>query len=674
MGSRSARLKRVVARKGLSFFTRLARRWNAVIPPSPHPAAFWAWAFNRSTKVSSGYQEGWLAIEPIAGPFPRVAVVLHVFYPELVSELLEGLEEMPVPFDLIVTNATGSALELDTSRLDAMREMRVYPVENRGRDILPLVHLVNAGILNPYEVIGKFHTKKSAWRAEHPELAGSGDDWRTSLLGDLLGADAITRALSHLGSDSSVGIVTSTASLLGPAFWGDNQPVSRELLLRLQLQLDESTLRFAAGSMYWARGFVLQGLRALDLSASDFDEELGQTNATTAHALERLIGVLTAEAGLRVIETGGSVDAEGWRRYLPDVAVSPRARAVPFYLPQYHPFEENDRWWGKGFTEWSNVAAAKPLFPGHWQPFLPGDLGFYDLRDPGVLRAQSALAREAGIEGFMYYYYWFAGTQLMSMPVEQNAAMGTDGTFCIMWANENWTRRWDGADDDVLIAQNHEDVPAKRFIDDVLHLLRNERYLTIGGAPVIAVYRVGQIPKFEKVVKQWRKAAAEAGIPRIKVLSVNVGEGMQGLMSDPTAHGLDGSLEFPPHRHHWALEPTELELDPRFDGTILSYRLMVEEAERRFEKPVPATNYPGVMVGFDNTSRRQWAPTTWYGANPYTFRRWLRATIDAVSDREFDERVVFINAWNEWAESAVLEPSQRFGHSMLLAVRDALYS
>lgn len=673
MGSRLARLRRVFARKGLSLFTGLARRWGALAPQSQHPAAFWAWAANRSLKISNGYQEGWFDIEPLAAPFPRVAIVLHVFYPELVDELVEGLEGMPVEFDLIVTNGTGAELHLDTDRLALLRDVRVYPVNNRGRDILPLVQLVNAGLLNEYEVIGKFHTKKSVWREEHPELQGTGEDWRAGLLGDLLGPAAITHALSNLGGDSSVGLVTSTASVLGPAFWGADEAITRELLLRVQLPLNASTLRFAAGSMYWVRGFVLQGLRALDLSTSDFEDETGQSDGTTAHAVERVIGILTEEAGYRVIETGGYVEPEAWRRFATDAPAKPRARAVPFYLPQFHPFPENDSWWGKGFTEWSNVAAAKPVFVGHAQPFLPGDLGFYDLRDERVLGAQTALAASAGIDGFMYYHYWFAGNQLMTFPIEQNAASGT-GTFCVMWANENWTRKWDGADDDVLIAQNHEEVSAKRFIDDIMHMLKNERYLTIGGAPVIAVYRVKQIPKFEKVVRSWRKAAAEAGVPKLRVLSVNVGEGMQGLMSDPTAHGLDGSLEFAPHRHHWALEPADVGLDRRFTGTIHSYARMVDEAVKALAAPIPSTHFPGVMVGFDNTSRRQWAPTTWYGANPYTFRRWLRATVDAVADRAPDERVVFINAWNEWAESAVLEPSQRYGHTMLLAVRDALHS
>ncbi|MGX5680783.1 glycoside hydrolase family 99-like domain-containing protein [Schumannella luteola] len=627
----------------------------------------------RSLKIRAGAPEGWAGMTPIEGPFPRVGIVLHVFYPELLDELIDGLSEMPVEFDLLVTNASGEDLQIDEARMPQLREARVLPVENRGRDILPLVHLVNAGLLNPYEVIGKFHTKRSTWRAEHPELDGTGDDWRSSLLGDLLTGDAARHALSRLAANPDVGIVTSTASVLGPEFWGDNEDVARELLLRLQLPLEPASLRFAAGSMYWVRGFVLQGLWGLALTASDFEEEAGHTNGTVAHAMERLIGVLAAEAGLRVVETGGAVDADAWQRFAPDADVRPLARAVPFYLPQFHPFPENDAWWGKGFTEWSNVAAGRPVYLGHTQPFLPADLGFYDLRADWVQPAQEELARGAGIDGFMVYHYWFAGTTLMRLPVDTLAASGST-PFCIMWANENWTRRWDGEDAEVLIEQRHNDVPAKKFIDSVMDLLTHENYLRVGGKPVLAVYRIGQLPKLNKVLTEWRKAAADAGLPGLTILTVDVGAGMQGILDEPSEHGLDGVLEFPPHRHHWALEPSILELDPRFEGTVLSYRMMADAAIERVAEGIAPDRYPGVMAGFDNTARRQWASTVWHGANPYTYRRWLRATVDALAERDADDRVVFINAWNEWAESAVLEPSQRFGHTFLLATRDALHA
>jgi lipopolysaccharide biosynthesis protein len=428
--------------------------------------------------------------------------------------------------------------------------------------------------------------------------------------------------------------------------------------------------------MYWARGFALQGLRALNLTAEDFDPESGQVNVTTAHAVERAIGIAVIEAGLTIEERSvltPPVSADAWRRY-GDASREPKARVVPFYLPQFHTFPENDRWWGTGFTEWTNATGALPVYQGHYQPRLPRDTGFYDLRIDAVREQQRDLAAAAGIEGFMYYYYWFAGQRLMDMPIEALHNSDLDQPFCIMWANENWTRRWDGRETDVLIAQDYDNVPAERFIDDVLHLMADERYLTVGGRKVLAVYRPGQMDDFPAVVASWRESARTAGVGELHIVAVDQVAEFHGLVGDPASSGLDASLGFPPHNHlFFSLNRKDLEVDKRFEGNILSYEELVKAAEVKLRAGVPDTYHPGVMVAFDNTPRRQWQPDLWYGSNPYTFRRWLAAAVDAVASRPLDERLVFINAWNEWAEGAVLEPSDRHGKTFLLAVRDVLY-
>ena len=195
--------------------------------------------------------------------------------------------------------------------------------------------------------------------------------------------------------------------------------------------------------------------------------------------------------------------------------------------------------------------------------------------------------------------------------------------------------------------------------------------MRIDGKPVIAIYRPTQIPNFEAVLEHWRAVAEEAGIGDLFILTVDVGRGMDGVVGDPKAHGIDAFLEFAPHNRRWTpLLRDDLLVDSRFEGNILSYAAMVRDAELNLLRPVEEHRYPGIMVNFDNTARRQWQPDLWYGANPYTFRRWLDAAVSAVADREPDHRVVYINAWNEWAEGAVLEPSQRFGSTFLLATRD----
>lgn len=643
----------------------------------PHicPSEYSLWLSRRIERLNAGYPTTWTsAMREAPDSSSRVAVVLHVFYTELVQELVEGLAQIPVDFDLIITNASGEDLAISTAELPHLKNVRELPVPNRGRDILPLVSLVNAGLLEGYELVLKIHTKRSVWREEHKELGGSGDGWRKSLLDNVLGA--APHILAEFAEDPTLGLVTAPGNILGSEFWGGDREITRDLLRRIQLPLIEEDLQFASGSIYWVRAFVLQGLRSLELSAADFEDELGQVDGTTAHGVERLIGIVTTESGyvMREIDssTKGTASAS-WRRFEPDAPRLPRARAVPFYLPQFHTLPENDAWWGKGFTEWSNVAAAKPVFTGHVQPLLPGELGFYDLADPEVRSRQYELAHEVGIEGFMYYYYWFAGKKLLSKPIEDLLSSDADQPFCVMWANENWTRTWDGSERDILIAQDYEHVPTSQFIEDVLPLLKDERYIRINGRPVLAVYKIAQIPDYRAALKQWREIARSQGIDGLHILSVDVGSVMDGVSGEPEEHGFDGYMEFAPHNLQWDLQPREnLPVDARFQGDILSYGALAKVAEHRLRGEIEPHRYPGVMVNFDNTARRQWTPHIWYGSNPYTFRRWLDSAVSAVADRPREERMVFINAWNEWAESAVLEPTQRYGRTYLQAVKDVL--
>ena len=473
--------------------------------------------------------------------------------------------------------------------------------------------------------------------------------------------------------------MTGDGSLLHAEFWGDNQAVTASLLRRLELDLRPDDLAFAAGSMYWVRGFVLQGLRALNLTGLDFEEETGQVNATTAHAVERIVGIVTREAGLTALERseipGDDIAAVDWTRFDPGRSLHPRARLVPFYLPQFHPIEQNDRWWGRGFTEWSNVAAARPVYLGHHQPKLPTDTGFYDLRLEQTLQLQATLARDAGISGFMYYHYWFAGKELLEGPIRSRLTGNVDLPFCLMWANENWTKRWDGRESDVLIGQHYEEVPAAALIDDVMPILRDPRYMRIDGRPLMAIYRPAQIPDTAKAIAAWRDAARREGIGELFVMNVDVAKDFDGV--GPATHaewGLDGSLGFPPHNALWDWLPHQhVGAVPGIGGNILSYQSLVRDAIGKLERGTPDRYYPGVMVNFDNTARRQASPDIWFGSNPYTFRRWLAAAVASVAHRDPEHRLVFINAWNEWAEGAMLEPSDRFGSTFLQAVRDVAF-
>jgi hypothetical protein len=560
--------------------------------------------------------------------------------------MLAGLKLPSTPGDLFVLTDAPDQLAAPAGSVFAHVEVLSAP---RGSADWALTALVNSGLLDGYDAILR--------RIESPP---AGSDWSAS---EGRSADDIVEAFER---DLDLGMVVAEGRRASTTPRRSQRGVGR-LLRRFELSRPAAAWTYPTGQDYWIRGFLIQGLRGLNLTQADFLPTRPAGRQIDPATFAQSLGALVAEAGCRI-------DAAALlaRSAPTDPPASPRARVVAFYLPQFHPIPENDEWWGPGFTEWTNVTTARPVYRGHYQPRLPQDLGFYDLRLAEVREKQATLAESHGLAGFMYYHYWFAGRRLLERPLDEVLKSDLSFPFCIMWANENWTRAWDGGESHVLLGQEYDRVPAEEFIEDVLPYLRDARYFRVDGRCVISVYRPGQIPGFRQVVEAWRRRAAAEGLS-LFVLSVDVGTGFDGLEGDPESEGIDGYMGFPPHNFPWVpasfrpLRPLR-----RFAGWLYDYGELVRGEERRLGEGVADTSFPGVMVTFDNTARRQWDATVWVGSNPYTFRRWLKAAVDAVASRPEDQRVVFVNAWNEWAEGAILEPTTRFGYTYLQAVRDVV--
>lgn len=354
-------------------------------------------------------------------------------------------------------------------------------------------------------------------------------------------------------------------------------------------------------------------------------------------------------------------------------------RAIAFYLPQYHPIPENDAWWGKGFTEWRNVAKASPLFKGHYQPHIPADLGFYDLRLPDIRAEQATMAREHGIHGFCYYHYWFNGRRILERPFNEVLSTGKpDFPFCLCWANENWTRAWNGGDRDVLLEQKYSPE------DDVLHLqsllpaFRDARYIRIDGKPLFIVYRTELLPNPTHTAEVWRNEAQRAGLGDLYLARVESFD--SGL--DPKSIGFDADIEFAPnwrrlgsplHRDRLSrlLIAAGLIPDAYLKHTITSYDNMIQGL---LSKPMPNhVRFRGVTPGFDNSARRAEGAAILIDSTPEKYETWLRTICDQTRRlRTGDERLVFINAWNEWAEGNHLEPDLKHGLAYLKATASVL--
>ncbi|MBG80782.1 MAG: hypothetical protein CMJ39_08770 [Phycisphaerae bacterium] len=341
-------------------------------------------------------------------------------------------------------------------------------------------------------------------------------------------------------------------------------------------------------------------------------------------------------------------------------------RLISFYLPQFHPIPENDAWWGKGFTEWRNVTRGRPMFEGHDQPRRPADLGYYDLRIEEVQQHQADLAMQYGIHGFCYYHYWFAGTRLLERPLDAVLASGTPTLpFCVCWANENWTRRWDGMESEILIGQQHSPESDRAFITDLLTTLADDRYITVNGKKLLLVYRPTLLHNTRRATDTWRDEVLKAGLGELHLAMVQHGD------HDPVAMGFDAAVEFPPHGFQAPDIRNRLEaVDPEFRGGIYDYGALVDFA---IERPRPSFPlHRGVMLAWDNTARRGTNSTVYHGATPADYRRWLEAMMQDATDQGGSDEVVFINAWNEWAEGTYLEPDERHGHAWLEATREAL--
>ncbi len=394
--------------------------------------------------------------------------------------------------------------------------------------------------------------------------------------------------------------------------------------------------------------------------------------------LDNLPGLLPGPQGGTVLSTvsglgravRGDHPAVGHVPWRPGRLPSPMpATVVAFYLPQFHAIPENDAWWGRGFTEWRNVSRALPQFDGHHQPRLPADLGFYDLSNAQVLRQQAALAREYGVGAFCFYFYWFGGRTLLEAPLlKWLADPAIDLPFCLCWANENWSRRWDGRAQDVLIAQAHSPADDLAFIAHVARYLRDPRALRVGGRPMLLVYRPSLLPDALATAARWREWCRVNGVGEIHLAYVQSFD-----RPDPADIGFDSAVEFPPNmtsprsiRSHQGL------LNPDYRGEVLDWRDMAEAARRR---PMPSYRlFPAVNPGWDNEPRRPGAGRVYLHASPRGYRDWLRDTITGrLANTPAPDRLVFVNAWNEWAEGAVLEPDTRLGHAWLDATRQALW-
>lgn len=384
----------------------------------------------------------------------------------------------------------------------------------------------------------------------------------------------------------------------------------------------------------------------------------------------RCVGEAEGAAALYLIASAAAV--EPISRTVPATALRSQAKSsnapslIAFYLPQYHPIPENDTWWGSGFTDWRNVARADPLFPDHAQPHVPADLGFYDLRVPEVRESQAELARAYGITAFCYYHYWFGGKRLLERPFDEVLTSGKpDFPFTICWANEPWSRRWDGLDHELLQPQAYSAADDLDHIRALLPALGDHRAVKVDGRPLLTIYQAWSLPDPARTAATWKEEVERAGLGELYLCSVETGWDED---RDFTEAGFDAKIGFQPHFSILAKVP-RLPVGPPslrvFDYEV-AWRAMAAS------NAVSYRRYETVCPTWDNTARRGAEGWVLHGSTPQSYGNWISGALDRAMAHPPEQRLVFVNAWNEWAEGCHLEPDRRNGTAYLEATSRAL--
>lgn len=361
-----------------------------------------------------------------------------------------------------------------------------------------------------------------------------------------------------------------------------------------------------------------------------------------------------------------------------------QVKPIALYLPQFHAIPENDLWWGKGFTEWTNVKKATPRFKNHYQPHEPLNGGYYCLNDVEVMRRQAQLAKDHGIYGFCFYHYWFNGKLLLEKPLHQwLETKDIDFPFCLSWANENWTRRWDGKDKEQLIRQNYSLEDDRKHIQYLIRFFKDDRYIKVGNKPVFLIYRAESHPNIKEATEIWREEVTKAGFDDLYLVRTENFE--QGI--DPASQGFDAGMEFAPERgvsggkvlkenkatyflfkmlHSLGIKP-----DKRYENGIYDYERLVQGMSAK--KSPSYTYFRCVCPGWDNSARRKQNAIIYINSNPKKFQKWLEITRVWTENNLPEElQFVFVNAWNEWAEGCHLEPDEKWQYEYLLAIKNTL--
>lgn len=355
-----------------------------------------------------------------------------------------------------------------------------------------------------------------------------------------------------------------------------------------------------------------------------------------------------------------------------------KARLIAFYLPQYHPIPENDKWWGKGFTEWTNVAKAKPLFRGHYQPHLPADLGFYDLRVPESRQAQADLAKEYGIEGFCYWHYWFGnGKRPLERPFNEVVnSTEPEFPFCLAWANDSWSGIWHGNPDRILIEQTYPgEEDYENHFYSLLKAFKDKRYILVNNKLLFLVYCPKELPNSKEYTDLWRRLADREGLPGFHFVGVSDGGW------NPLENGFNAVVQDSPFASLTNYNSLFFRLLIKFGLDTINKNILKKPRIHHYKdlvdflknRKLEDIEYPLVIPNWDNTPRSGFNGLVLDKSTPELFEEMLKDAISLVKNKNIENNLIFVKSWNEWAEGNYLEPDKKFGFGYLEVIKRNIF-
>lgn len=666
----------------------------------------------------------------------KLLVHLHLYYHEQIDFMIKNLKNINgCNWDLFVTYNTENPISIN-KLLKLKSDVHLIKVDNIGYDVWPFIQVIKSVNLNDYAYILKIHTKNKTPMMYVKKFTAKGYWWRNELINVLLSSKRKFRNnLKILDNNRNIGMLCSEICLFdtGDGLPENTYMLDDELKL---LNFKTKSGKFCAGTMFMAKTEIYKFLKQDIINKLRFEPSEGSSsNTSLAHTYERILSLAVDEFGFniypvknyklyfklqlkQILETIFSIKNTKFYsgrqkditilgkkfiyclhnsksekiKYLEHILnnnLSPKSeyykdlsdtkidtknintKIIAFYLPQFHTFKENEEWHGRGFTEWTNVTKAIPQYTGHHQPQLPIDVGFYDLSTDKVMYRQIELAKQYGISGFCFHYYWFSGKRLMEKPIFNylnNKEL--DLPFCLCWANENWSKKWDGGNTDLLMEQKLIEGDDEKFFYDILPFFKDERYIKIDNKPVLIIYRphIFHINRFEKFVKILRKLTKENGFNDLYLVNAKT----FGYCWKPEKYFMDAIVEFPPQNLILKRKKLNCFINKNFVGKIHNLSAYINNKEFIYD----ADDYrlfKTVFPSWDNTARRGYIEANILNIEPYEYKKWLSECIKwTKQNNPENEQFVFVNAWNEWAEGAHLEPDQRYGYAYLQATREAL--